>query len=309
MDLPTNPNTPLGLHQPPRPSELSNGLPTPPSKRDFSDARTSTPTFSSLHSQPNSPSGCVYNIPDSPLFNSLVQEAIRISKPSHSATHHDYVSSRSEDSSQDSVFNQLTQCVSDEESGVVQESGPKTSGKRMVVDTSLDHSLTIGHQATTHPISPSNEIETGSQGHPRPSPLRTPLQAQTLISPAHPSPTSCPYSPGCSNGIGTPVTRQSWYQPPRRRSPKKMLASESGQVQSLAKLESEVTSPASAGSHSGVTHLSPAVTFVASPMSQVILQTDQSQSQDWVRTQSQSTTSYPPLLTQAPYQSQSMSQD
>jgi hypothetical protein len=136
------------------------------------------------------------------------------------------------------------------------------------------------------PTSPVN-----AERHP---PLLTPLQIQPLQSNFIAPTTSPSYLSSPAYPSTTPVTRQSWYQPRRRRSSKKMSASGQASPASspLAKSASPIISPIPAN------FLPEAVQAAPEPEEESWSQTDRG-------TQ---IFSYPPLQTQAPYRSQSLSQ-
>lgn len=310
-----NTGSPTNLPRMPTPPQLSNGPLTPLSKRNFSvpHTSTSTPTFTSLSSQPNSPSGYEYVIPDSPPFGSLVEEAIKVSKPIHSeaASYDDVMFHKSEGSSQESVLNQLTQGIDEEDSNMPPE--PRSMNGNMTIDipspVKSNPQSIAGLQAAAHSPVESQRSDRAPQGiSGLPLQSQTPLRIRTpqanLIHVQSSSPTYL-YSP--IHPIGTSATRQSWYQAqPRRRSSKKMSGSEiqASRVQSPARSDTNVASPTSIGPK-------PVAAFIASP-SQPTSQIDQSTSQtqdSWTQSEHQMPTSYPPLQTQAPYRSQSMSQD
>lgn len=264
-----SPNTPpeLSLKSP----AFVNGPLSPSSRRDF---RVLTPTFSSLQSQPNSPSGYNVCIPDSPPFGRLVEEAISVAKSARSTSSGEDISGGGS-SSQDSVFNQLTKTISDEENDVEGIHGTKESEERMTTNSSPPHSL-VSDYLKTHinqrsPTSSHSSSLGVSDSH-----------AMSYSHFVHPDSLSYTSSLANSIGVGTPTARQFWYQGLRRQSHRRTLAS-----------------------RSDVVHPSTPVVSVVSPVSQ----TNQPQfERSGMQMDSQLTASYPPLLTQAPYHSQDMTQ-
>lgn len=272
-----------------------NGPLTPSSRRDF---RVLTPTFSSLQSQPNSPSCYDVYIPDSPPFGRLVEEAISVANSARSASSCEDISGEAS-SSQESVFNQLTQNASEEENIAEEIDNAKSTGdygENMTVDSSpslslVDDCLKIytkrrsSTTSQTSPISAVSDPDALSYSH-----------VVHLNSPSHPSSLANP------NGLGTPMVRQSWYQGFRRRSHRRASTPNSGSSQSLRRPDAFMRSPASC---SEAVH--PHTTAVVSPVSQSSSPTT-TQPKFEISGMQMDSQSYPPLLTQAPYQSQGMTQ-
>ncbi|KAF9453024.1 hypothetical protein P691DRAFT_118621 [Macrolepiota fuliginosa MF-IS2] len=309
-DTPTNHSRLFASPQP------SNGLLTPFSKHSAPDTYLSTPTFASLSSQPNTPSGRVYIIPDSPPFNALVQGALKTSKSTnHQTTHHDddtFDSFRSDGSSQEFVLNQLTQGMDEENNGILQE---KSENESMVIDDPpLATSLSSrDNEALAYSRSPPQRNPPAQDNLGLLSPTRPSLQLQTIFTPFAQSDSSPTYlqSPTYSIGLGSPVIRQSWYQAPRRRRSSKKMSGSEAQTSPVQPLVADVTVAPPAEPKPRVLQSEPAITLAASP-SPLISEPDQFTPRtqySWMQSDSQVTGSYPPLQTQAPYRSQSMSQD
>lgn len=254
-----------------------------------------TPTFSSLRSQPNSPSGSNVCIPDSPPFGRLVEEATSAAKSARSAPPCEDVSGGG-NSSQDFVFNQLTKTISDEENDVEEiDSTKETRNKEcMSVDSSPLRPLVANHlKSPTTQRSPTSSYSSSLDVSPTHA-----LSSSHLV---HPDSLSYPSSLASPVGVGTPTSRQFWYQAYRRPSHRRTLVPDSGSPQSL---QLGTVSSASPVPYPDVVHpSSPAASILAINQSQF--------EETGVQMETQLTTlttSYPPLLTQAPYHSQDMTQ-
>ncbi|KAJ3576199.1 hypothetical protein NP233_g614 [Leucocoprinus birnbaumii] len=317
---PQDPGTPVPVQslndEPPQvfPSSKSPHVPiTPSSKQYLVDAHMSTPSFTSLSSQLDSPEKALYNNPLSPPFDLLVAQATNraLSLPENEESN-DAVDSLSEDSSQESVFNQLTQGLDDEEKSQKSEGRSRNRGDTTDTDTSFGDkpNKSAPSEHGDSQVILSNNSSPGLSENRGLSPPRQnpPLRVKTrklsfvppLTSPMHPFPTSVP--------------RQSWYQPRRRRSSKQKSASEaSGSFSSpasspIARPATPITSPISAHILPAAIQTVQSTTSLISPFAQSPSQAQsrmrQSQEEDWTQTYS-----YPPLQTQAPLRSQSLSQD
>lgn len=286
--------------------QMSNAPFTPLPKRNIFDIQNSTPSFASLSSQPNSPCKPTYDIPDSPCFDVLVAEALKEAMPvvpKLDELDEDGLSP-SEDSSQEFVFNHLTQGIDDDEDGDIQEAASENGGDLMVVDSPSAIAI--------QPISRHNQPGTNSpasQANPKQNPsVLTLLQIQPPTPEFIPQalPTSPSYLHTPTLPFTTPVARQSWYQPRRRRSSKKMSGSEvsAGQASPAASPLVKLTTPATPPLPAKF--LPAAVQAGSQSDGQLFYQREE----NWTGTDSSSQmSSYPPLQTQASYRSQSMSPD
>lgn len=297
---------------------MSNGLFTPSSKQNTLDVHMSTPSFASLSSQSGSPDKPSYDIPESPCFDLLVAEATKrpaqpIPELPEIENSNDGALSPSEGSSQELVFNHLTQGVDDEESSQELEGQLRNGDVNSPSNqASIQPNLRLLQSKTNYPAVFSNQ-ELGLLPS---APLQVQTRQQDPITSAFPSSPSYLHSPVYP--FTTPIARQSWYQPRRRRSSKKKSASEASGSHSspatspITKPATPLTSPiptnflpvAAQAVHSSNSLPSPVLQSTPQPPEQF------SQSQGgWTATYSSQMSSYPPLQTQAPLRSQSLSQD
>jgi len=254
-------------------SQLFNHL-IPLSKRKIS----STPSFVLLSSRPNTPT---YDVPGSPCFDLLVTEATSWSKHlvPESEGLNDAVCNLSEDSPQVHALNQLTQ-------GIVGEEKGQELKCRSNIQVSLDAAPQLEpHSSDQEPSPPSVQI----------LPTNLPDSPSYLHSLVYPS--------------TTPVARQSWYQPQRRKF-KKGSASDASVGHSspttspLTKAATSITLPISSNSIP-VQEIQSSNSVIF----QICQPAPQSQSQFQDRSSDSSQLSSYPLVTQAPLHSQSQSQD
>ena len=250
---------------------------THPSKND-------TPSFVSLSSRPNTPT---YDVPGSPCFDLLVTEATSWSKHlvSENEDLNDAICNLLEDSPQVHVLNQLVQGIVDEERDQELKSCSNIEVKLMDLDAAPQLEPHSSHSYDQEPSPPSVQI--------LPTDLpNSPSHLHTLVYP----PT-------------TPVARQSWYQPQRRRRKK----------HSASDVSTSYSSPTTSPLTKATTPIAPPIPSNSIPVqeikssnsvvSHVCQPAPQSQSQFQDRSSDSSQLSSYPLVTQAPLRSQSQTQD
>lgn len=319
--------------------EFRNALLTPPSKKRRLDMSASTTSFISLSSQFNSPSTNVYPVPDSPSFESLVEDATRSSDSRHSSLFRETTDeqdedflSRSEGSSQEFVLKQLTQRTDEEEADhMVEVETPN------IVENIHEGSMgtSFGNQSASSLGGYEDRLESnpervkgGNMLTLQLNPINsTPAQAQQVqqhqtpplasLYRVQPESPSFLYSPTYSVGSPAIPVRQNWYQaPPRRKSSKRAKISES-RLEQVDDLKRAITSPPPPTPNVGGSVFQSTSSTASSPSTPT---SDSSQYRRDTASQTQQNISptladsqipysYPPLQTQAPYQSQSMSQD
>ena len=250
---------------------------THPSKND-------TPSFVSLSSRQNTPT---YDVPSSPCFDLLVTEATSWSKhlvPKNEGPN-DAICNLLGDSPQVHVLNQLAQRIVDGERDQELKSHSNIEVNLMDLDAAPQLEPHSSHSYDQEPSSPSVQI----------LPTNLPNSPSHLHSLIYPS--------------TTPVARQSWYQPQRRRRKKHSASDASTSYSSPATspLTKEKTSIAST-IHSNSIPLQE-IQSSNSAISQICQSALQSQSQFQDRSSDSSQLSSYPLVTQAPLRSQNQTQD
>ncbi|KXN89586.1 hypothetical protein AN958_05453 [Leucoagaricus sp. SymC.cos] len=290
--------------------QISNGLLTPMSKRIRPDSSPPTLTFTFLSSELSSPHQHALSIPESPCFDYLVTATTKRHLPvlSQIQDADEAMMSPSDESSQESVFNQLTQGIDDEEDNDESDFGSKTRQDSTIIDS-----------PPAQPIPQPNPINVVDQTDLKQNTLpSTPLQIQThqLNYIPHTLSTSPRYLQSPTYPLTTPV-RQSWYQPRRRRS-SRMTSTSEGQGAQSSPATSPIAHPGTSATSSVFVsfrtaaiqpkHSSPVTSSSPAPRSPFHLEESQSQSQNTLQTDSTQVFSYPPIQTQAPYHSPSFSQ-
>ena len=247
-------------------------------------SENNTPSFVSLSSRKNTPA---YDVPSSPCFDLLVTEATSWSK--HLVPENEgptgAICNLLGDSPQIHVLNQLAQRIVDGERDQELKSHSNIEVNLMDLDAAPQLESHTSHSYDQEPSSPSVQI----------LPTDLPNSPSHLHSLVYPS--------------TTPVARQSWYQPQRRRRKKHSAsdASTSYSSPTTSPLPKATTSIAST-IHSNNIPVQE-IQSSNSVISQICQPALQSQSQFQERSSDSSQLSSYPLVTQAPLRSQNQTQD
>ncbi len=238
-------------------------------------------------------------IPDSPPFSLLVAAATGRSNSACSGpARWGNTYSAPEDSSQESVFNQLTQGMDEEENN---GGRPEDLLEAMMSPSAVSADVLNSANSQIATQSTPQSEQKGELPHDnseQPSHLQASPQKQILQIELTHERSSPPKSLSPTFSMGTPVTRQSWYQSPYLRRPSRRIPNT--ELKTKPEANTEVNMATSASPELvPANHTAEAGTSDSQPETQG----------DWTGTESQAPASYPPLQRQGPIWSQSMSQD